>query len=59
VFGIVKDVLTIPANSVYVVEDVNGQEILIPAVEHFIDAVDIEKKLITLKPDVELYDDEN
>lgn len=58
-FGSVIDVLIYPANSVYVVKDLNGREVLIPAVEHFIDVVNIEKKQITLKPGIELYDDED
>lgn len=58
-YGIVKDVLNNPANSVYVIEDVNGLEVLIPAVEAFIDDIDVENKIIKLKPGIDLYDDED
>ncbi|MBZ0199698.1 MAG: ribosome maturation factor RimM [Ignavibacteriaceae bacterium] len=58
-FGSVIDVLNYPANSVYVVKDINGLEVLIPAVAYFIDDIDIDKKIIILKPGINLYDDED
>ena len=58
--GKVTDVLSLPANDVYVVEDKSGSEILIPAVNDYIDSFDPGKKIMKLKPGEDLYDtDEN
>lgn len=56
--GIVKDVMLLPANDVYVV-DYKGREILIPAVPDFIRNVDTVKKEIIVKPVPGLYEDED
>ncbi len=59
-FGNVTDVLSLSSNDVYVVEDNNGIERLIPAISQFIDSVNIVEKVITLKQDFdEFSDDEN
>ncbi len=59
VIGIIKDVLTFPANDVYVVDN-KGKEILIPAVMSFIESFDPENKIMVLKPGENFYeDDEN
>lgn len=47
-YGIVKDVLKMPAQDVYVV-DRDGKEILIPAVREFIRAVDLKGGVITVR----------
>lgn len=60
-FGTISEVLSLPANDVYVVQGVQGKEVLIPAVADFIESFDAGKKLLILKPGKELYeeDDEN
>ena len=57
VFGIIKDVLSYPANDVYVI-DGSGEEVLIPASFEFIESFDPVKKILVLKPGDELYDDD-
>ena len=56
-FGKIKDVLSYPANDVYVIDN-NGSEILIPASFEFIESFDPEKKILVLKPGDEFYDDD-
>ena len=59
-FGILKDVLRFPANDVYVIVDTVGEEILIPAIEDYIESFDREKKILVIKPGDEIYEnDEN
>jgi len=57
-FGTVKDVLSFPANDVYVIEGENGEEKLIPAVRSFVESFDPEKKILVLKPGEDLYEDD-
>ncbi len=47
--GEVKDVLSLPAHNVYVVS-YKEKEVMIPAVDEFIDLIDEEKKIIRIKP---------
>jgi 16S rRNA processing protein RimM len=47
--GTVRDVLLLPAHNVYVVE-ASGREILIPAVDAFIESIDMEAREIRIKP---------
>jgi 16S rRNA processing protein RimM len=54
--GMIKDVLSLPANDVYVIEDEQGKEILIPAVHDYIESFNPEKKILLLKPGEDLYD---
>lgn len=56
--GTIKDVLTYPANDVYVVVGKENEEILIPAVLDFIESFDPEKKILVLKPGESLYDED-
>jgi 16S rRNA processing protein RimM len=58
-FGIIKDVLSYPANDVYVIEDVNGGEILLPALSELIESFDPENKVMILKPGGSFYEDED
>ena len=58
-FGKVKDVLNYPANDVFVIEDQEGNEILIPAVADYIESFNPENKILILKPGGELYEDED
>ncbi len=57
--GKIKDVLSYPANDVYLIEDNKGSELLIPALSELIESFDPKEKILTLKPGEELYDDED
>lgn len=58
--GILEDVLTMPANDVYLVKDSHGKKILIPAIKDYIKAFDNKTKKLDLMPGCDLlYDDEN
>ena len=56
-FGILIDVLSYPANDVYVIEH-NGEELLIPAALEFIERFDPVNKILVLKPGDSFYDDD-
>lgn len=56
--GKVTEVLSLPANDVYLIEDNEGNELLIPAVKDYIEGFDPGKKILILKPGEELYDDD-
>ena len=56
-FGVLKNVLSYPANDVYVIEDTEGKEVLIPAVKDFIEGFDSENKTLTLRPGDDIYED--
>lgn len=56
--GKVKNVVSFPANDVYVVENEQGEEILIPAVHDFIEGFDPAEKLLKLKPGEKLHEDD-
>ena len=58
-FGSIKDVLLYPANSVYVIEDEIGGEILLPALSELIESFDAEKKIMILRPGESFYEDED
>lgn len=51
--GNIKDVFSAPANDVYIIQDVNGEEILIPAVAEYIVSFDKENKVMKLKQGVD------
>ena len=53
------NVLNYPANDVFVIEDKEGNEILIPAVADYIESFNPENKILILKPGGELYEDED
>ena len=58
--GILEDVLTMPANDVYIIKDLYGKKILIPAIKDYVKSFDPKAKKIDLIPDCDLlYDDEN
>lgn len=58
--GIITDVLSSPANDIYVIKKPDNEELLIPAVVSFIDIFDSQKKELILKADIDLSnDDEN
>jgi 16S rRNA processing protein RimM len=56
-FGKIKDVLSYPANDVYVIDN-NGEEILIPAVSDYLESFDPDKKILILTPGDELYEND-
>jgi 16S rRNA processing protein RimM len=56
--GVIKDVLQYPANDVYIIEDIGGKEILLPAILRFIESFDTVKKILKLKPGEDLYEDD-
>lgn len=58
-FGKITDVLSLPANDVYVIDDCDGNEILIPAVKDYVESFDPVKKKLILKPGGSIYDDED
>jgi len=60
-FGIVTDVMLLPANDVYVIKTGNGDEVLIPAVSDYVESFDATAKILVLQPGIEIYenDDEN
>ncbi len=56
-FGIITDVLTYPANDVYVIQS-KGKEILIPAALDFFESYDSKNKILILKAGDSLYDED-
>lgn len=58
-FGKIKDVVSYPANDVYVIEDVSGKEILLPALSELIESFDPVNKILILKPGESFYEDED
>ena len=59
-FGSLTDVLSLPANDVFVIKTKRGEEILIPATRQFIDRYDKDNKKLDLSPGNEnYYDDED
>jgi 16S rRNA processing protein RimM len=58
--GKLIDVLILPSNDVYVVEEIDHKKILVPAVKDYIKSIDIKRKRLELVPNCDLlYDDEN
>lgn len=58
--GYLKDVYVLKSNDVYVIKDLQGKEILLPAVKDYIKNFDPKKKRLELVEDCDLlYDDEN
>ena len=57
--GIIKDVLKLPANDVYVILDVDNLERLIPAVPEFIEKFDAKSKVLILKKLDEYYEEDD
>ena len=58
-FGKIEDVLSYPANDVYVIKENNGGEILLPALSELIESFDPENKVMVLKPGESFYEDED
>lgn len=58
VFGTLIDVLKLPANDVYVITGLEGNEILIPAVSDYVERFDPVEKVLILQPGGAIYDDD-
>lgn len=58
-FGKVKDFLTLPANNVYVIETLDGKEVLVPAISEYVEDFFPEKKLLILKPGTDIYEEDD
>jgi 16S rRNA processing protein RimM len=56
--GIIKDVISYPANDVYVLETIEKKELLIPAVKDNILSFDPVEKIMILKPGSSVYDED-
>jgi 16S rRNA processing protein RimM len=56
--GTITDVLSYPANDVYVLEGADGKELLIPSVKEMIESFDPMKKIMILKKGSSLYDED-
>jgi len=56
--GSVSEVLTFPANDVWVIVTNSGKEVLFPAAREFIVEVDVPKKFISLRPPLGIFDEE-
>lgn len=59
-FGKLIDVIIIPDNNIYVIENEKGQQVMIPAVEKYFLETDIENQKLILSPESEIFNyDEN
>lgn len=56
--GTITEVLSMPANDVYIIKDKNSKEILIPAVHEYVESFDPVKKIMKLKPGEDLYEND-
>ena len=56
--GMIKDVLNLPANDVYVIMSRLHKEILIPAVKDYIAGFDPVNKILILQPGGKIYEDD-
>ena len=57
-FGTVTDVYSLTANDVYVIRKTSSEEILIPAVNEFIEKIDTINKVLILKAGEDIYEDD-
>lgn len=56
-FGYLKEVYSLPANDVYVVDDEKGEEILIPAIEKYVKSINIKDKRIDISGEFDFEDE--
>ena len=56
--GIVTDIIILKSNNVYVIKENNGNELLIPAIDDYVEKLDSRKKILILKPIENIYDDD-
>jgi 16S rRNA processing protein RimM len=57
VLGKIVDVLSLPANDVFVIKE-NENEILFPAVKKYIEKFDVKEKVLIIKDDLDLNDED-
>lgn len=57
--GQVADVLSLPANDVYVIKDLSDKELLIPAITDYVESFDPGEKILYLKPGGEIFEEED
>lgn len=58
--GNIKDVMSLPANDVLVIESVQGEELLIPLIKDYVQSFNYDEKRLILNPgNSDIYDDEN
>ena len=55
-YGKIIDVLLLPANDVFVLQNLAGEEELIPAIFDYIEGFDAKNKILTLKSEGDIYD---
>jgi len=59
-FGKLIDVIIIPENNIYLIENNKGQQVMIPAVKKYFSEIDIKNKTLILSPEGEIFNyDEN
>ncbi len=56
-FGIIEDVICLPANDVYVIKDKDNNEVLIPAIKIFIKSFNPKTKILELTENAEFVDE--
>lgn len=56
--GEVTDMIILNSNNVYVIKENNGNELLIPAINDYVEKFDSEKKILILKPIENIYDED-
>lgn len=56
-FGYLKEVYSLPANDVYVIDDEKGEEILIPAIEKYVESINIKDKRIDISGEFDFEDE--
>ena len=54
-FGKLVDVLNIPGNDVYVIENNDGKQIMIPGVEEYFENIDIDNRKLFLSEESEIF----
>lgn len=55
-FGVIIDVLLLPANDVIVIKNQNGEEEMLPLIFDYLESFDAKNKVLTLKPGGDIYD---
>jgi len=56
--GILKDVIKLPSNDVYVIHDLSGKEFLVPAVKDYVESFDKINKTLNLKPGYNIFEND-
>ncbi|MCU7491598.1 MAG: 16S rRNA processing protein RimM [Ignavibacteria bacterium] len=57
--GNLVDVLSLPANDVYVIKDLSEGELLIPAVSDYVESFDPINKILVLRPGGDIFEEED